>query len=147
MLYPRSKRHWWLYVMKWHYLYLTVTSLWAQWRLQSPASRLVTLFFTLFRRRSNKHQSSASLAFVEGTHRWLVNFPRKWPVTRKIFPFDDVSLSYNSVYWNTEVKTDQWVLQTELNAHCRCKANIQLKTLQHQKAICRQGIKDEAHAN
>ena len=38
-----------------------------------------------------KHQSSASLAFV----RWIqrggaVNSPRKWPVTREMFPFYDV---------------------------------------------------------
>ena len=37
-----------------------------------------------------KHQSSASLAFVRGIHRWPVNSPHKWPVTRKTFPFDDV---------------------------------------------------------
>ena len=37
-----------------------------------------------------KHQSSASLAFVWGIHRGPVNFPHKWPVTRKMFPFDDV---------------------------------------------------------
>ena len=37
-----------------------------------------------------KHQSSASLDFVRGIHRWPVNSPHKWPVTRKIFPFDDV---------------------------------------------------------
>ena len=37
-----------------------------------------------------KHQSSASLAFVRGIHRWPVNSPHKWPVTRKRFPFDDV---------------------------------------------------------
>ena len=37
-----------------------------------------------------KHQSSASLAFVRGIHRWPVNSPHKGPVTRKIFPFDDV---------------------------------------------------------
>ena len=37
-----------------------------------------------------EHQSSASLAFVWGIHRWPVNSPHKWPVTRKIFPFDDV---------------------------------------------------------
>ena len=37
-----------------------------------------------------KHQSSASLAFVRGIHRWPVNSPYKWPVTRKMFPFDDV---------------------------------------------------------
>ena len=37
-----------------------------------------------------KHQSSASLAFVWGIHRSPVNSPHKWPVTRKMFPFDDV---------------------------------------------------------
>ena len=37
-----------------------------------------------------KHQSSASLAFVWGIHRGPVNSPPKWPVTRKMFRFDDV---------------------------------------------------------
>ena len=37
-----------------------------------------------------KHQSSASLAFVRGIHRWLVNSLHKGPVTQKMFPFDDV---------------------------------------------------------
>ena len=37
-----------------------------------------------------KLQSSASLAFVRGIHRRPVNSPHKWPVTRKMFPFDDV---------------------------------------------------------
>ena len=40
-----------------------------------------------------KHQSSASLAFVRGIHRWPVNSPHKAPVTRKMFPFDDVIIS------------------------------------------------------
>ena len=37
-----------------------------------------------------KHQSSASLAFVRWIHRGPVNSPHKWPVTRKMFSFDDV---------------------------------------------------------
>ena len=37
-----------------------------------------------------KYQSSASLAFVRGIHRGPVNSPHKWPVKRKMFPFDDV---------------------------------------------------------
>ena len=37
-----------------------------------------------------KHQSSALLAFVTGFHRWPMNSPHKGPVTRKMFPFDDV---------------------------------------------------------
>ena len=37
-----------------------------------------------------KHQSSASLAFVWGIHRWPVNSPHKGPVTRNMFLFDDI---------------------------------------------------------
>ena len=37
-----------------------------------------------------KYESSASLAFVRGIHRGPVNSPHKWPVTRKMSPFDDV---------------------------------------------------------
>ena len=43
-----------------------------------------------------KHQSSASLAFVRGIHRGPVNSPHKWPVARKMFPFDDV-IMHNDV--------------------------------------------------
>ena len=41
-----------------------------------------------------KHQSSASLAFVGGIHRWPVNSLHKRPVTRKMFPFDDVIMNW-----------------------------------------------------
>ena len=40
-----------------------------------------------------KHQSSASLAFVQGIHRWPVNSAHKRPVTGKMFPFDDVFMN------------------------------------------------------
>ena len=40
-----------------------------------------------------KHQSSASLAFVRGIHRGPVNSPPKWPVTRKMFPCDDLIMA------------------------------------------------------
>ena len=48
-----------------------------------------------------KHQSSMSLAFVWGIHRWPVNSPHKGPVTWKMFPFDDVimSFSYEHYIW------------------------------------------------
>ena len=44
-----------------------------------------------------RHQSSASLAFVWGIHRWPVNSPHKGPVTRKMFPFDDVIMRLYNV--------------------------------------------------
>ena len=43
-----------------------------------------------------KHQSSAPLAFVRGIHRWPVNSPHNWPVTRKMFPFDDAIMTSES---------------------------------------------------
>ena len=53
-----------------------------------------------------KHQSSASLAFVMGILRWTVNSPRKWPVTRKRFPFDDVIMkSLDNIDVNEHVNT------------------------------------------
>ena len=48
------------------------------------------LFSRLIRRRTKKHQSSASLAFVQGIHRWPVNSPHKWTVSWNMFQFDDV---------------------------------------------------------
>ena len=62
-----------------------MTSLWARRRLKSPASRLFTQAF-IQGADQRKHQSSTSLAFV----RWPMNSPHKGPVTRKMFPFDDV---------------------------------------------------------
>ena len=37
-----------------------------------------------------QHQSSTSLAFVRGIHRWPMDFPHKGPVTRKMLSFEDV---------------------------------------------------------
>ena len=53
-----------------------------------------------------KHQSSASLAFVRGIHRGPVTSPHKWPVTRKMFPFDDVIMTGLNLYYNMTV----WIL-------------------------------------
>ena len=46
-----------------------------------------------------KHQSSASLAFERGIHRGPVNSPHKWPVTRRMFPFDDVIMLIGDVWY------------------------------------------------
>ena len=61
---------------------------------ESKTMHIVTvdmfLWITVFSHDQRKHQSSASLAFVRGIQRWPVNSPHKGPVTRKMFPFDDV---------------------------------------------------------
>ena len=45
-----------------------------------------------------EYQSSASLVFVWGIHRGPVNSPHKWPVKRKMFPFDDVIMFQDEEY-------------------------------------------------
>ena len=40
-----------------------------------------------------KHQSSSSLAFVSGIHRWPVASPHKVPVTWIMFPFEDIIMA------------------------------------------------------
>ena len=52
-----------------------------------------------------KQQSSMSLAFVWGLHRWPVNSPHKGPVTQKMFPFDDIMMM-------------TWVAFTVYSCHC-----------------------------
>ena len=59
--------------------------------LTSHITSLTIVYSTVYSGADQrKHQSSASLAFVWGIHRWPVNSPHKYPVTRKMFPFDDV---------------------------------------------------------
>ena len=57
-----------------------------------------------------KHKSSASLAFLRGIHRWPVNSPHKGPVTRKMFPFDDVIIfcvPWCSCWFHGNIKRQQ----------------------------------------
>ena len=62
-----------------------------------------------------KHQSHASLAFVRGIHRGPVNSPHKWPVTRKMFPFDDVFiLPYYQLPW-------YWLYEIDYICHLKMK--------------------------
>ena len=69
-----------------------------------------------------KLQSSASLAFLRGIHRSPVNSPHKGPVTRKMFPFDDVimrSSSYMSrQHAHIVVKGNEDVMTWKCCAHC-----------------------------
>ena len=59
--------------------------------MASQITRLTTVYSTVYSGTDQrKHQSSVSPVFVRGIHRWPLNSPHKWPVTRKMFPFYDV---------------------------------------------------------
>ena len=55
-----------------------------------------------------KHQSSVSVAFVRGIHRWPVISPHKGPVTRKMFPFDDVIMTFAYRHWQSTFEFRYW---------------------------------------
>ena len=64
----------------------------------------------LFRHTWNKYQSSSSLAFVRGIHRWPANSPPKGPVTRKMLPFYDVIMGtmYYCDYYKYHIGEHAW---------------------------------------
>ena len=69
-----------------------------QWRHErdgvSNHLLLYCLLNRLFRRRSRKTSKLRVIGLVWAIHQWPVNFPHKGPVTRKMFPFDDVTMNF-----------------------------------------------------
>ena len=69
-------------------VYSTVYSSADQRKHQSSAS--LAFVNRLFRCRSKKTSKLGVTGFLRGIYQWPVNSPHKWLVTRKLFPFDDV---------------------------------------------------------
>ena len=66
--------------------------------IASQITSLTIVYSTVYSEADQrKHQSSASLAFVWRIHRGPVNSPHKWPVTRKMSPFDDVIMFWTNL--------------------------------------------------
>ena len=83
----------------WHFHYGDVI----MGAIASQITSLTIVYLTVYSDADRrKHQSSASLVFVRGIHRGPMNFPHKWPVTRKMFPFDDFNMCSRCCYlsWN-----------------------------------------------
>ena len=75
-----------------HYIDIIMTA------MTSQITSLTIVYSTVYSGADQRnHQSSASLAFVWGIHRSPVNSPHKGPVTRKMFPFDDVIMKIRNV--------------------------------------------------
>ena len=87
-------RYWWSVATETHHNSDVIISAMA-FQITSPMTVYSTVYSGTDQR---KHQSSASLAFVRGIHRWPMNSPHKGPVTRKMFPFDDVIMWRSHLY-------------------------------------------------
>ena len=58
--------------------------------ISAMASQITSLTIVYSRRRSKKTSKLSVTGLFWGIHRWPMNCPHKGPVTRKMFPFDDV---------------------------------------------------------
>ena len=65
-----------------------------------------------------KHQSPASVAFVKGIHWSPTDSPHKGPVTREMFPFDDVIIQNSCICYGT------YCIPRIKNAHTLNRTNI-----------------------
>ena len=99
-----------------------------------------------------KHQSSASLAFVKGIRRWPVISQRKGPVSRKMFPLDEVImvlfspvvfLHWYHLYWLVTETTDS-IYICYLKIHWLLDGNKTANNL-HLAVIVRLVITGEGH--
>ena len=60
--------------------------------MASPCSLTIVFLIVYSGADQRKHQSLRHWPFVRRIHLWPVNSPHKGPVTRKMFPFDKVSM-------------------------------------------------------
>ena len=68
--------------------------------MASQITSLTIVYTTIYSGADQrKHKNPAALDFVRGIHQWSVNSPQKEPVTRKMFPFDEVIMSKKGSRW------------------------------------------------
>ena len=78
----------------------------------------------LLRRRSKKTSKFRVTGLCVGIHRGPVNSPHKWPVTRKMFPFDDVIMFCFVLLWLYY----QYLVNSDdvfTHRYCSCLINCQ----------------------
>ena len=104
IFFPREQKHIFIYYVIDPYWHDTGSRNYSGIIMSAMTSQMISLtnvYSTVYSGADQrKHQSSASLAFVRGIHRWPGNSPHKWPVMREKFPFDDVIMR-NSSSWKT----------------------------------------------
>ena len=99
--------------------------------IASQITSLTIVYSTIYSDADQrKHQSSTSLAFLRGIHRGPVNTTHKWPITRKMFPFDDVIMipgKLLAIGWMAQDLTDDQSIVVHVKAWCRQAATHGLR--------------------
>ena len=88
--------------------------------MASQIASLTIVYSTVYAGEDQrKYQTSASLAFVLVIRRWPVNSTHKLPVTRKMFPFDDVIMS-----WSRDIEGIAMRDRNKLGRSWRCLYSV-----------------------
>ena len=141
---PRSM---WPYgITKPQWVHTIIPDLWIQWQMQPcicrvtqahssthyndvimsvMVSQITSLMIVCSGTDQRKHHSSALQAFVRGIHWWPVNSPHKGPVTRTMFPFDDIIMMVVVVY---QLCIHRWAILTEWSLP-PIKSHFNIKTI------------------
>ena len=69
----------------------------------------------LFRHRSKKTSKLCVTGLCAGNSPGPVNSPHKWPVTRKMFPFDDIIMTITGSHYIKSLVNDNRAVRRELN--------------------------------
>ena len=103
------------------------------------ASQITSFVYsTVYSSTDQRKHQSLSLAFVLGIHQWPVNFPHKWPVKRKMFPFDDVIMVGVQEHLGHNLCSYRWMwltsfmgqpLFTKFNFKCTTKIYKEIHTV------------------
>ena len=102
-----------------HFVFITMTFIMSA--MASQITSLTIVYSTVYSGADQrKHQSSASLAFVQGIQRGPVNSPNKGPVTRKMFPFDDV-IMFQPFSTRGAAVDARKLVQNRVIKHCKLK--------------------------
>ena len=123
--------HYWPFVIQYivyiyiyvfvHYGDVIMSAMWSQ------ITRLNIVYSTVYSGADQrKHQSSASLAFVRGIHRWPLNSPHKGPGTRKMVPFDDVIMEDIHLLFIREFHLSSWWHRTLSALLTFCKGSLSI---------------------
>ena len=81
----------------------------------------VCLLNRLFRRRSKRTSKLRVTGLCAGNSPGPVNSPHKWPVTRKMFPFDDVIMI---TYWCYTCTEENFFKTSSILFHTRFKFHV-----------------------
>ena len=96
--------------------FITLTSQWSRWRLKSPASRLFTQ--SLIQAQIKENIKIPCHWPLCGEFTGPMNSSHKGPVTRKMFPFDDVIMSFCPVVYLVSREAHEKFCRRHKSAAC-----------------------------